>query len=96
MPLRKTPKLNLAFLLFLDDDEPHKISEVVEHLAKHFKLTKKEIELKKQSGYETLFHNRVHWEKYNLKLGGYVQDVEKGIISITTKGKQLLEINPEK
>ena len=54
MLLPKTKKLNLPFLQFLDDDKPHKMSEVVVHLAKHFKLTKEEIELKKQKQFQNI------------------------------------------
>lgn len=94
MVFPKFPKLNLALLEFLEDQTPHKMNEVANHLANHFKLTKEEIEMKKPSGRETLFHNRVHWAKFNLKLGGYIENIEKGTISITQKGHELLKTKP--
>jgi restriction system protein len=89
------PKIYLPLLEFLGDGKHHDMSKVTKHLVKDFKLSKKEATQPKASGKETIFHNRVHWAKYNLKSAGYIQGIKKGVISITDKGKELLDTNPE-
>ena len=90
----KGPQINLSLLVVLRDEQSYTMNEITEILQVHFKLSKKEKEALKPSGKETIFHNRVHWAKYNLKLGGLITDVNKGTIMITQKGKDLLKTNP--
>jgi restriction system protein len=90
----KGPKINMSLLVILEDGESRSMNEITEILGDYFKLTKEEKELRKPSGSETIFHNRVHWSKYNLKKSGLIMDVSKGIVVITQKGKDVLKKNP--
>ncbi len=96
MSLPKYSILTLEFLKSIGDNESHNMTVILECLSRFFKLTDEEKNLKKLSGRETLFHNRVHWAKFNLKKAKFLVDSDKGYVKITNLGLSILKQNLDK
>ncbi|PXY40408.1 restriction endonuclease [Flavobacterium cheongpyeongense] len=86
----------LPFLQNLSDGNKQSISQVMENLANHFKLTPEDLSLQVPSGKMGLFRNRVGWSRSYLKNAGLVNYPERGVYQITQVGVDFLKTNPKK
>lgn len=64
-------------------------------LAEKFKLTKFERKLIKSSGGERLFLNKIRWAKTHLLYAKLIKKTGPGRFSITKRGREVLELNPD-
>ena len=87
--------LMLPLLKNVSDGKEHKIKEIMESLSKEFSLGEEELNMMIPSGTQSIFYNRVSWAKTHLKKACLL-NVEKGIIKITERGKNVLAENPVK
>ncbi|NOT91178.1 restriction endonuclease [Ferruginibacter sp.] len=87
--------LMLPLLKFINDEKIHNTQEIINHLAKVFNLTKEELNEFVPSGQQKIFANRISWAKSHLKMSGAIENMTKGNIKITDKGKLILAENPQ-
>jgi restriction system protein len=85
----------LPLLRQISDRQDHKIRDIVEALAKEFKLTESEKEELLPSGQQAIFDNRVAWAKTYLKKAGLLDSPKRAIITITDRGLDVLRKKPE-
>jgi len=81
---------------FISDKKEHSFREIVEHLAKKFKLTEDERKELLSSGQQPLFDNRVGWSRTYLKKAGLLDSPRRTIILITEKGLNIVKQKPER
>jgi len=62
--------LMLPVLKIAGDGQEHRISEVIDQIARDFRLTEEERQQLLPSGKQTTFANRVHWAKSYLGQSG--------------------------
>ncbi len=86
--------LMLPLLKRISDGKEHKMRDLTELLANDFALTEEELSVQIPSGSQSLFYNRVGWAKTYLKKACLVENVGKGVIRITERGRQVLKENP--
>lgn len=84
----------LPLLQFSGDGKEHSISETVDALADHFKLTEEERKTLLPSGVQEQFRNRVAWAKSHLKMAGLLEFPKRGIFKITDLGRNVLQKKP--
>lgn len=87
--------LMLPLLRFVSDEKEYKLNEVVEALARQFKLTDEERAELLPSGQAFIFSNRVAWARSYLKKSGLLDAPKRGTISITKRGKEILNEKPD-
>lgn len=87
--------LMLPLLKAVSDGKQHKISNLYEALSDEFKLTETERNERLPSGRETYIKNRVSWARTYIKKANLVSSPGKGLVQITTAGKELLSSNPK-
>jgi restriction system protein len=78
------------------DREEHSLSAVTNDLAEHFELTEEETEELIPSGRAKTFKNRVGWANTYLKKAGLLEAPRRGYLTITPRGIEILEENPER
>ncbi len=84
----------LPLMRHCQDGQEHSISDTVEALAKHFKLTDEERKALLPSGVQEVFRNRVAWAKSHLKMAGLLANPRRGIYQITPRGQEVLAKPP--
>ncbi len=84
----------LPLMRHCQDGQEHSISDTVDALAKHFKLTEEERKTLLPSGVQEVFRNRVAWAKSHLKMAGLLANPRRGIYQITDRGQQVLSKSP--
>jgi len=84
----------LPLMRHCQDGQEHSISDTVEALAKHFKLTDEERKTLLPSGVQEVFRNRVAWAKSHLKMAGLLANPRRGIYQITQRGQEVLVKSP--
>lgn len=97
--LQQFPRFTEMFKPFLklhEDGKEHSIFELEEKLAKQFNISEEQREIIKSSGGERLFLNKVRWVKTHLKMANLIQTKSTNKCIITVRGKEVLEVNPEK
>jgi restriction system protein len=77
------------------DGKPHKISEVFDVLADHFKLTEAERSELVPSGVQRRWHNRANWACYDLFRAGLLDRPKRGVYLITDEGRRIAATNPK-
>lgn len=85
----------LPFLQLLSNGQIYSMSEVMEKLAKHFKLSKNDLRIKIPSGSAGLFHNRVGWTRSYLKYAGLIEYPSRGNYKITKDGLKVVGQQPD-
>ncbi|WP_394907900.1 restriction endonuclease [uncultured Mesonia sp.] len=85
----------LPLLKLLEDGKPKTLNEVIDALAKYYKLTPQELKIKVPSGQMGLFRNRVGWTRSYLKKAGLIEYPARGVYQITNFGKEYLASNPK-
>lgn len=84
----------LPLMRHCQDGQEHSISDTVDALAKHFKLTDEERKALLPSGVQEVFRNRVAWAKSHLKMAGILANPRRGIYQITPRGQEVLAKPP--
>lgn len=93
MPIPDYQTLMLPLLRFAADGKDHTTREAVEVLSTEFQLTPAERSELLASGQQAIFNNRVGWANSYLKKAGLFESPRRGILRITTRGKQTLSEN---
>jgi len=84
----------LPLLQFAQDGKPHSVSDAMEYLASHFKLTENDKKELLPSGTQYRFDNRVAWARSYLKQAGLLENPLRGTFQITQRGKKALDSKP--
>lgn len=84
----------LPFLQHIADGSEHRITELIEYLAKKFALSEDDLKEVLPSGRETRFKNRVYWTRVHLGQARLLDSTGRGRFRITERGKQLLKSKP--
>ena len=93
MPIPDYQSLMLPVLKIAGDGDEHRISDVVEALAKEFSLTESEREEPLPSGKQPIFSNRVHWARTYLVQSKLLEATRRGHFKITERGRSVLAEN---
>jgi len=88
--------LMLPVLRLAGDGQEHRISEVVDQLARDFQLTEEERQQLLPSGKQTTFANRVHWAKSYLGQAGLLEATKRAHFRITDRGRKVLAEGPSR
>ena len=86
--------LMLPLLKVAGDGQEHRISDVVDQLARDFRLTEEERQQPLPSGKRTTFANRVHWAKTFLGQAGLLEATKRAHFRITERGRKVLVEGP--
>jgi restriction system protein len=86
--------LMLPVLKIAGDGQEHRISDVVDQLARDFRLTEEERQQPLQGGKQTTFANRVHWAKTFLGQAGLLEATKRAHFRITERGRKVLAEGP--
>lgn len=86
----------LPLLNFYGDSKDHTFREVVEALAKDFKLTDEERRELLPSGQQEIFDNRIGWARTYMKKAGLIEAPKRGINKITARGLDVLKQKPSR
>ena len=92
IPIQK--KITLPILDLLKDGKPLHVDKIEKKLADDFKLNREERQLKKSSGNEGLFHNRIRWAVFYLRKAGLIESPKSGYSKITSDGLGVLKEKP--
>jgi restriction system protein len=84
----------LPLMRHCQDGQEHSISDTVDALANHFKLTDEERKALLPSGVQEVLRNRVAWAKSHLKMAGLLANPRRGIYQITPRGQEVLSKSP--
>ncbi len=85
----------LPLLKVLSDKKEHHKSEVIDILAKQFKLTEEELAKMQPSGRNPVFGNRVAWARNYLNKAGLIDSPRWGYWSISDEGMRILKTTKE-
>ena len=80
----------LPVLRVAGDVQEHRIGDVIEQLAKDFRLTDEERNQLLPSGKQTTFANRVHWARGYLVQAGLLEATKRAHFRITDRGRKAL------
>lgn len=78
-------------LRFLSDGKIYKVQELREKLIYNFHLKEDELNLKLESGSETVFANRFRWARFHLRKAGLISSISLDEAKITPKGLSLFK-----
>ncbi len=84
----------LPFLSQLKDGKEYKLSQLVEFLSDHFKLSTEERQLMLASGQQEVIRNRAGWARTYLKKAALIDSSRRGYFNITDRGLKVLAENP--
>jgi restriction system protein len=88
--------LMLPVLRIAGDGREHRIGDVVNQLARDFRLTTEEQQQVLPSGRQLTFANRVGWAKTYLIQAGLLEATKRAHFKITDRGKKSLAENPSR
>lgn len=83
-------ELMLPVLRVAGDGQEHRIGDVIEQLARDFRLTDEERNQLLPSGKQTTFANRVHWARGYLVQAGLLEATKRAHFRITDRGRKAL------
>jgi restriction system protein len=69
--------------------------EVRAVIARQLKMSDSEQSEPLKSGVQTRFENQVHWARFYLAKAGYIDSSQRGVWTLTEKGRQLSEVTDE-
>jgi restriction system protein len=69
--------------------------EVRAVIARQLKISEAEQSEPLPSGVQTRFENQVHWARFYLAKAGYIDSSQRGVWTLTEKGRQLGEITAD-
>lgn len=84
----------LPLLKTMSDEKTHKLRELIEILAVHFRLSEDEKKELLPSGSQAIFDNRVGWAKFYLEKANLLKTEKRGSYHITDLGQNFLKSNP--
>lgn len=84
----------LPILEMISDGQEHRMADLTRSIADRFELSESERAELLPSGAQTIIANRVAWAKAYLKKAGLLANPGRGIVTITTAGKELLATKP--
>lgn len=73
-------------LRFLADKKERNLTEAVEAIADHFRLSDEERKLQLASGQQTVIRNRTGWARTYLKKAGLLESTRRGFFRISDRG----------
>ena len=80
-------------LLCLADDNPRKMTEICEFVAKQKDISEEEQAIKLEKSGQSVFYNRVGWARTYLKKAGLIEYPKRSYVKITDEGKKVLAEN---
>lgn len=80
-------------LLSIANDGQKRVSEYIDELSTNFELSDEEKNITIPSGSQTLIRNRAQWAATYLVKAGLLERPQRGVISITDKGKEIVQSN---
>ena len=86
------PQIRMQILRILKDGQTREKNEVLDILAKHFKLKMSEYTRKDPNSKRNSWDKRVTWELSWLRKRGLIKNVRLGHFHITALGKDILEL----
>jgi restriction system protein len=86
--------LMLPLLRLLSDRQQYKYRDLIELLAKEFKITDQERKELLANGAQAIFDNRVGWAKTYLKKAGLLDSPKRGTFVISEVGIETMKKNP--
>jgi restriction system protein len=95
MPIPEFNEIKAPALQFFTDGNPHKIAEIYQVLAVHFKLTEEEQNELLPSGTQRRWHNRANWACYDLFRAGLLDRPKRGCYVITDGGRKVAAEKPK-
>lgn len=84
----------LPVLRAVDNGKEHVVNDIVNELSNEFHLAEED-KVQVFSNGETVFHNRVWWARTYLLKAGLIESPSRGIIRITSRGREVLQDGPE-
>jgi len=96
MPIPDYQTIMLPLLKLTADKKEHKVSELVDVLSEHFKLTDDERKELLPSGQTFIFGSRVGWARTYLKKAGLLDSQRRATVIITQRGMEVLAKKPDK
>ena len=69
--------------------------EVRAVIARSLKLSEAELSEQLPSGVQTRFENQVHWARFYLSKAGYIDSSQRGVWTLTEKGRSLGAVTPD-
>lgn len=78
------------------DGQSHRITDAVTRLADQFELSAEERKDLLPSGRQATFSNRVGWARAYLSKAGLLDSSQRGVFTITSRGREALSTNPER
>jgi restriction system protein len=83
--------LMLPLLKLASDGQEHSFPSIVDALAVEYRLTEAERRELLPSGGQFIFNNRVGWARTYLKKAGLLSAPRRGLVQITTRGRDVLK-----
>lgn len=77
-------------LSILNDYSPIKREDMMDKLARHFKLAKTDLSEPTRSGSKTKYESRIDWVRQHLRWAGFMVIPKRGTWMITDEGKAYL------
>ncbi|MBK9329696.1 MAG: restriction endonuclease [Sphingobacteriales bacterium] len=96
MPIPDFQTLMLPLLEFVSDGKEHISNEIEDFLAEKFNLSDEDRQQMLPSGKQQVFTNRVAWAKADLKGAKLIDSPKRSFVSITERGKKIIESKPSK
>jgi len=86
----------LPLLQFSSDSKEHSLTEAKTHLASYFSLSDEELNEMLPSQRAKKFYNRLAWAKVYLVRAGLLEDIRRGVFTITKRGLKVLSSDIKK
>lgn len=96
MAIPNTQDIQLPLLAFLSDGKSHSLRETVEKMKEYFPMTEEELNKQTPIGRRGAFYTRVIWSVSQLRNAGLLENIQRGVFKITTRGKSALQQKPKK
>ena len=84
----------LPLLKQVGDGKEYRLDEIVDLMAKEFKITAEQRKELLPSGQTFIFGSRVGWARTYMKKAGLIETPKRGYLKITNKGIDVLKQNP--
>ena len=84
----------LPLLRLCSDGQEHTNGEVIEVLAREYRLTPDELNKMLPKASQRVFYNRVAWARAHMKMALLLENVRRGVFRITARGKAVLGESP--
>ena len=85
----------LPLLKLCRDGQEHSNGEVIEVLAREYRLTPDELNKMLPKASQRVFYNRVAWARAHMKMALLLENVRRGVFRITERGKAVLGESPK-